>query len=324
MIGKGLDESNLGRWVWTRYKGKGNHTLRILVAYRSNPPQGPYTVYAQQNSYFHSVNRSICPRHAFLTDLREAINQGLEAGDHLIILMDGNSNMKKSDLSTMLQQLHLQEIILYKHGMSGPATHKRNSTSSPIDGIRMSQGLHIETCGYFAYDQVIASDHRCLWVDLSFMSAFGHNMPPLCRRTPKRLHCRDPRLIENFVRLYHQFAERLNLFNRIHNFEKNAPYMSKYEIAQTYEELDLLRCETTSFAERHCRKLRTGQVAFSPELNLSRLKISALSLLISKAKKRKGSSRLISRTLKKANLPANFKSYPVEKLQELIKEEYKA
>jgi len=138
VIGKGLDESNLGRWAWTRYKGKGNHTLRVLVAYRPNPPQGPYTVYAQQNAYFHSVNRSICPRHAFLTDLREAINQGLDAGDHLIILMDGNSNMKKSDLSTMLQQLHLQEIILYKHGMSGPATHKRNSTSSPIDRIWMS------------------------------------------------------------------------------------------------------------------------------------------------------------------------------------------
>jgi len=100
--------------------------------------------------------------------------------------------------------------------------------------------------------------------------------------------------------------------------------MSKYEIAQTYEELDLLRCETTSFAERHCRKLRTGQVAFSPELNLCRLKIIALSLLISKAKKRKVSSRLISRTLKKANLPANFKSYPVEKLQRLIKEAYTA
>jgi len=59
VIGKGQDQTNLGRWSWTRYKGKGNHTLRILVAYRPNPPQGPFTVYAQHNSFFHTIARDI-------------------------------------------------------------------------------------------------------------------------------------------------------------------------------------------------------------------------------------------------------------------------
>lgn len=27
VIDKGIDPSNLGRWAWTRYQGKGNHTL---------------------------------------------------------------------------------------------------------------------------------------------------------------------------------------------------------------------------------------------------------------------------------------------------------
>lgn len=274
-VEKGYDESRLGRWVWTRFKGRGNQTLRIIVAYRPNPPQGPFSVYAQQNAFFHSINREICPRHAFLSDLIVDIKKFLDMGDHIILMLDGNSNMKGSDLSRALTQLSLVEAILERHGSDGPATHKRNSTKTPIDGIWLSPGLKLERGGYFEYDEVIPSDHRCLWVDLSFTMAFGHNMPPLCKRQLRRLHCKNPRLVENFINLYHQFARPLNLFHRIQELEKKAAFMSKSEIINEYEELDSLRCEATAFAEKNCRKLRTGQVAFSPELNESRLKIKA-------------------------------------------------
>jgi hypothetical protein len=48
---KGQDKSNLGRWVWTKYKGKRDQTLRIFTAYRPNPPQGQFTIYAQQIAF---------------------------------------------------------------------------------------------------------------------------------------------------------------------------------------------------------------------------------------------------------------------------------
>ncbi len=99
--------------------------------------------------------------------------------------------------------------------------------------------------------------------------------------------------------------------------------MSKFEAMQKYEELDSIRCDATAFAERHCRKLRTGQVAFSPELNLIRMKIRAWLLLINKAKKRKVSSRLLKRALKKANLPAETRQFSEETVQERLKQEYK-
>jgi hypothetical protein len=38
VIEKGFDQSLLGRWCWTRFKGKGNQTLRV-IAYRPNPPK---------------------------------------------------------------------------------------------------------------------------------------------------------------------------------------------------------------------------------------------------------------------------------------------
>jgi len=58
VIKKGCDKTLLGSWSWTRFQGRIGQTLRIIVAYRSNPPQGPHTVYAQQNAYFHSVRLS--------------------------------------------------------------------------------------------------------------------------------------------------------------------------------------------------------------------------------------------------------------------------
>jgi len=100
--------------------------------------------------------------------------------------------------------------------------------------------------------------------------------------------------------------------------------MSRYAIVKEYEALDKLRCEATEFAERHCRKLRTGQVAFSPELNYSRLKIKAWLLLIAKTKKQKVSSRLLSRTLKKAQITPTARSLALVEMQNQLKDEYKA
>jgi hypothetical protein len=247
-VEKGQDSSNLGRWVWTRYKGRDNNTLCIITAYRPNPPQGPFTVYAQHNAYFNSIRRDICPRQAFIINLTDEIQRVLESGDNIILMIDGNSNMKNSDLSKALSQFSLQEAIIGRHGNNGPATQKRNYTSSPIDGIWLSPGLEILKGGYFEYDAVIPSDHRCLWIDLTFINAFGHNMPPIHRKQAHRLHCRDLRLVQNYVHLFHQYAGPLDLFNSIKEFELRAPFMAKSDLIQEYEVLDALRCDAAKFS----------------------------------------------------------------------------
>jgi hypothetical protein len=48
----GEDEMGLGRWVWTRYRGKGGMHLRVVGAYRPNPQgEGNNTVYVQHQRY---------------------------------------------------------------------------------------------------------------------------------------------------------------------------------------------------------------------------------------------------------------------------------
>jgi len=82
VVGKGSDPSKLGRWTWTRYRGRNNITLRIISAYRPNFPNGPFTVYAQHNAYFNSLNTPRCPRAAFLQDLNKELAAFLETGDN--------------------------------------------------------------------------------------------------------------------------------------------------------------------------------------------------------------------------------------------------
>jgi hypothetical protein len=49
---KGIDVMKLGRWCWTQYRGRNNHVVRIIGAYRPNFPMGPRSVYTQQNCAF--------------------------------------------------------------------------------------------------------------------------------------------------------------------------------------------------------------------------------------------------------------------------------
>jgi hypothetical protein len=86
---------------------------------------------------------------------------------------------------------------------------------------------------------------------------------------------------------------------------------------------DDLRCQVTALAEAKCCKLRKGNVAFSPALNEARLVIKALSLLLQRAKGQKIRSRLISRTLKKVNLPPNTRGLSSEAISEHLKNAYK-
>ncbi len=112
----------------TRYRGKDRHMLKVYSAYRPNPPNGPFTVYAQQNGEFNSKGSPRCPWVAFIEDFTSSISEALKKRDHVIILIDGISNMKSSDLQLALAQLHLREAILDKYGLEGPKTLDETQT----------------------------------------------------------------------------------------------------------------------------------------------------------------------------------------------------
>lgn len=202
-------------------------------------------------------------------------------GDHIILLIDGNSNMKNSDLkNTLEEECTLTEAIMAKHGTNGPSTFRRNNTKNPIDGIWVSPSLSIQAGGYFAYDTLIMNtDHRCLWVDIAYTTAFGHNMPAIVRPAARRLHCKDPRLVANYVRAYKNFIKKHRLSAKVKKLKEEASYPLDELGKFTLEEIDSLRCKGVAMAEKKCHKLRMGQEAFSPQLQQASRAIKAWSLL---------------------------------------------
>jgi hypothetical protein len=275
---KGKDSSNLGRWSWTKLQGKNDHNLTILVAYRPNPPSaGVMGVYSQHSKYFNYVNRDVFPREAFIIDLRDEILQLQETGTHLIIMLDGNEDMRSGHLSKALTSLHLREAILQKHGNTTPSTYRRNTKDVPIDGIWISQSLYILKGGYLDFDEVIfGTDHHTLWVDISFTSAFGHTgTPPIVRLSAQRLNNRNPKVRNKFNALRKEYARKSFLTTRTTQLELSIQGEMNSAQIREYETIDRLRRQHIKMAENRCRKFRCGNIPYSTTIQEARNKIEA-------------------------------------------------
>lgn len=140
--------------------------------------------------------------------------------------------------------------------MNGPSTFRRNKNKSAIDGIWTSRGIEIKAGGYLAFDELVPNtDHRCLWVDITFQTAFGHNMPAVERPKTRRLHNRDPRIVANFNNRYEALAKKYNLIERVVKLDEAAVYPLSTALQYEYETVDSIRCDITAFSEKKCRKL---------------------------------------------------------------------
>ena len=129
-------------------------------------------------------------------------------------------------------------------------TYRRNTKNVPIDGIWISPNLEIKAGGYFAFDEVFqGTDHRTLWVDITYNMAFGHNMAPLVKPQARRLQCKDPRLVDNYIRKYEEIIIKNNLISRALAIEERSKYNFEEELQKEYEEMDLIRYNAIAEAE---------------------------------------------------------------------------
>jgi hypothetical protein len=128
VISTGKDPTNLGRWVWIRMQGKEGHTVRIATAYRPCESPGASTVFHQQARGLSKNEDHGNPIEALTEDLAKAIQVWKEAGDHIIIGMDANEDVRYGSINLAFKGLGLSEAILDKHSDKiPPATQNRNT-----------------------------------------------------------------------------------------------------------------------------------------------------------------------------------------------------
>ena len=267
---QGRDPRGLGRWVWTRYRGKGGVNIRFVAAYRPVLNKtGILSVWSQQRSYFDSINDDRCPREIFTADLCAEIVQWFETGDQIIIGLDANEDVRNGGFSAKLSRLGLQETIIAQHGNGGPATYARGST--PIDGLYVSRSLRGLRCGYLPFHEQF--DHRLLWIDIPFTIAFGHNISEVVKVTARRLKCEDPRIVRKYQDNLKLYLANYNMLEEARWLQSQASFPCSRQHEADYNILDSIRLEAMLKADQRCRKLPMGAIPYTPAYSNVRTKI---------------------------------------------------
>jgi hypothetical protein len=304
VMASGRDPTKLGRWSWTKYRGKNGIVLRVVCAYRPCVPasgSGATTVYAQQLQYFADTDRDVCPRSAFLIDLRRDIAQWMESGEQVMVCLDANEDNRSGEVAKTFKSLGLREVLFERHGFQAPATTDKGSL--PIDGIWASRTLVIERGGYLPHGAAIpTTNHRGLWVDISHVVAYGHSLPPIIRASGRRLKLQDPRIVRRFLQKYKSLLRYYGLPERAYALERRRTYPMTDEMCKEYEDIDKLRMKCIALADKYCRKMYMGGILFSPKVNQARKQIEFWHLVTRKILGLKVSSKLIHRIGKAAGL----------------------
>ena len=157
----GVDFRGLGRWAWTRYKGKSGITFRVISAYRPRTNAGAHTVFSQQRSYFDNINVGRQPKDIMIEELCDEIRKWQDLGDLIMLMTDVNEHVGNDFITNTFQAVGLKEAILDQHlEMHDPQpTYQRGS--DPIDGIFISANIEIQSAGYLPFGDA-PSDHRAI------------------------------------------------------------------------------------------------------------------------------------------------------------------
>jgi hypothetical protein len=244
------------------------------------------------------------PREALYKDLHRACSEWLVAGDQLIIGIDANEDVRTGQTEAFFRTLGMKEAILTWHTRSPPATQNRNTHRQPIDGLFVTPELIAVAAGCEAFGVGCPSDHRVLWADFTYATAFGFNSPPLTR-PPKtrRLNNQNPRMVEKYVKEVCKALVETGIAERLFAIESQAEQTGWTPEFQTeYDNIQISQLKIRKLTEFKLRKLRMGGVPWSPKLQTYRTEIELWAMILWKRKGIKVSNIRIRRFMQKSSI----------------------
>jgi hypothetical protein len=282
-IEAGRDQSGLGRWTWQLFRGKGGSKLRIITCYR--PVTGTadgQSVHAQHLRKFLEDGEIREPRQAFLDDLGSLLDQWFQQGDQLLVMGDINEFVLSRAMRKFFSDHHLRELIVDRHG-KGPATTKSNEKGEAIDGIWGTPGVTIKAGGYLPFDKCVKSDHRALWVKITYQVAFGTLAPPTRKVGIRRLRLNDEISMRKFsatLEKWYQARDIPRRAQRLFDRISKAEYTLTDDDAKEFDRLIKERHEGRMKADEACRRLHLTKVHSSPTVKKAQLQITLLDKLL--------------------------------------------
>ena len=274
----GVDDTKLGRYAWMRFQGSYGRHLRIISIYRPVYSRKYNSAFMQQLRYSMQYRDGRNPRDILLEDLQDKIGDWMCEGDGIIVVGDFNEDIRSPEITCWRERLGLNDAMLDRvHDTTlAPPTYHRGSR--PIDTILCTSGIEVRSAGYLPFGTGVG-DHRPLFVDITIASTLGVNLSPSKSPSARRLKLNDPRIIHNYnVKLKHYFSHH-SLALQVQKLQDRVTYPLSSSAATEYERLDKIRIQGMQYAERHCRKLKMGGVAWTPELTTIKLKIEVWQLV---------------------------------------------
>jgi hypothetical protein len=268
IMGQGKDTTGLGRWSWTKYRGKEGLSFVVVSVYRpvvNSSGESPNSTWNQHKRYFSNIGRDVNPREQILTDLARPLREWYRDGTQIAVSMDANEFIGSPTLTAFFRQFELQEAILSLHPtQKAPAT--RCPGSITIDGMWISRSLQVTKAGY---SKICDSyfDHRSGWVDISSSSAFGYNAPPLCAFQMRKLKTEDPTVVKQYNKVLQEQLQIHRIESKLYKLKCTIQEGKDLDATQAkeLEVIDKKRIESMIHAESKCRKLKTGAVPWSLE-----------------------------------------------------------
>ena len=318
VVEMGNDPRNLGRWCWCLLQGR-EHMLMVCTVYRSCSTRGATTSYSQQKRTLLISGITTCPRRQFWDDLQSELEKWHSLGHHIVVGGDFYEPVANAFTTNFFGAFGMKEAIIHKIGYPSPNTYVDGTV--PIDGIFCTRSLDITAAGYTPVFFGILTDHRLLWVDISLESAFGTGSNLFQKATARKLQLDQPNVVDQYL------VHRLRLMSKNQRHERVTALHAKVldgskglAIILELERLDRIRTADMLTAEGRCRKIKAGQVAWSPTLQKSIDILRYLRLVISR---HRTGSRINARTIQKAFVCSTLTSevFTLESAVELLKAE---
>ena len=247
----GQDESNLGRWVWTKYQGKDGKILRVVTVYRpvKKGEGGSQSTYKQHLRWLVKNKDDRDPRTALMEDLSLQIEEWRDKGESIVVMGDFNEDVRSNNMREWRESLGLREVLLDTVGVeNAPSTFDKGKL--PIDSIMCSANIEVTKAGYMPFGEGVG-DYIPLMIDINERSVFGNSGAPSSKLRARKLKLNDPRIIKKYLHLLDKFYEKHHIYQKIYDLNQTpVRYPLQPQIATLYEAIDLIRVEGMRYAEK--------------------------------------------------------------------------
>ena len=221
------------------------------------------TVFLQRERYLKKCNVSTCPRQHFIQDLVQFIISIREGNNKVILAADINEHVLNGKLPKELKRIGMIEAHVKKFNTPGPALHITGS--EPIDGVWVTDDVTPTEVSILPH-KFGAGDHRVILVDFNLDQILERGVK-ICTPSMRRLICENKKSVENYNQLAWSLLQSNKVPQRLEALETS---LASTDVELWCVKLNMLDEQITDIllhAEKKCRKLRTGEVDYSPEVS---------------------------------------------------------